>query len=359
MIACGAMRSALLALALCLFSVPAAAQPEVFFGSGNDVPNIKEEDFDRRFLKTGLHKALVQGTNDPSCAQLLGGLLTLLGETAPLLHKRDENFYLDPLLVQALNTQLSTPRFQANAYLVAMVRRVLIDRGLPPDWFQTAAALGPAVLTLDLGKLRFLSEGLQPIDSFFLTLPALRERHEIEVRRANGTAKATAEKMFRESYLDRQVAFGGLELIDVRVEKPKKRPKKRKGALVEEEEETPTTVARLVWYPPDPNAHRLNIFGTPKKRPVVNLTARLAPQQYLDLSRVPKGARLMVRGRFWSFKKAVDAVELRDALLFQDRDWSQGAVLADPNAVARCPLAVNDLMGSAPVQPGAFGQPGR
>jgi hypothetical protein len=50
-------------------------------------------------------------------------------------------------------------------------------------------------------------------------------------------------------------------------------------------------------------------------------------------------------------------VELRDALLFQDRDWTQGNTLVDPAAVARCPLAVNDLMGMAPFQPGAFGQP--
>ncbi|QRK07584.1 hypothetical protein JQX13_47590 [Archangium violaceum] len=356
------MRSALLALALCLVSLPAAAQPEVFFGSGNDVPNIKEEDFDRRFLKTGINQALVQGTKDPNCAQLLGGLLTLLGETAPLLHKRDENFYLDPLLVEALNTQLSTPRFQANVYLVAMVRRVLIDRKLSPKWFQTAAALGPVVLTIDVGKLRFLSEGLQPIDSFFLTLPALRDRYEIEVRRANATAARSAEKMFRESYLDRQVAFGGLELIDLSVEQPKKKKKKSKkrgSEPLEEAPEVPTAVARMVWYPPDPNAGEINVFGTPKKRPVVNITARLAPQQYLDLSRIPKGTQLMVRGRFWGFKKAVEEVELRDALIFQDRNWSQGNVLVDPNAVARCPLAVNDLMGVAPAQSGAFGQPGR
>jgi len=352
-----AMRSTLLALVLCLASLPAAAQPEVFFGPGNDVPNIKEEDFDRRFLKTGLYRALTQGTHDPNCAVLLGGLLTLLGETAPLLHKRDENFYLDPLLVEALNTQLSTPRFQANAVLVAMVRRVLIDRKLPEPWFQTATALGPVVLTIDVGKLRFLSEGLQPIDSFLVTLPVLRERYEIEVRRANATAAADADKRFRENYLDRQVAFGNVELIDVAIEKPKKKPKKRKGEPVEEE--PLTAVARIVWLPPDPNAGQLNVFGTPTKRPLVNITARLAPQQYLDLSRIPKGTRLMVRGRFWGFKKAVQDVELRDALIFQDRDWTQGSTLVDPNAVARCPLAVNDLTGAAPQQPGAFGQPGR
>jgi hypothetical protein len=362
MIACGAMRSALLALALCLASVPASAQPEVFFGSGGDVPNIKEEDFDRRFLKTGVYRALEQGTTDPNCAQLLGGLLTLLGETSPLLHKRDENFYLDPQLVQALTTQLSTPRFQANVYMVAMVRRVLIDRTLPPHWFQTAAKLGPVVLTVDVGKLRFLSEGLKPIDSFFLTLPALRDRYDIEVARANGTAARSAEKMFRENYLDRQVAFGNLELLDLRVEQPKKKKpaKKRRGAPVADEapEET-TAVARLVWYPPDPNAGDIDPFGRQKARPMVNISARLAPQQYLDLSRIPRGSRLMVRGRFWGYKKALDEVELRDALIFQDRDWTQGNTLADPAAVARCPFAVNDLMGSSPSQSGAFSRPGR
>ncbi|WNG28148.1 hypothetical protein F0U62_32195 [Cystobacter fuscus] len=350
------MRSALLALVLSLCSLPAAAQPEVFFGPNREAPNLKEEDFDRRFLRSGFYQALSRGTNDANCARLLGGMLTLLGETAPLLHKRDENFYLDPLLAQALNTQLSTPRFQANAYLVAMVRRVLIDRKLPESWFQTASTLGPLVLTIDVGKLRFLAEGLQPIDSFFLTLPALRERYDIEVRRATATAARSAEKMFRENYLDRQVAFGDLKLVDVAVEQPKK-PKKRKGQP-EEEAPPPTAVARLVWYPPDPNAGKIDPFS--KYKPLeVRITARLAAQQYLDLSRIPKGTRLMVRGRFWSFAKGVDELELRDALIFQDRDWSQGNTLVDPASVAQCPVAINDLMGAAPTQAGAFGQPRR
>ena len=94
-----------------------------------------------------------------------------------------------------------------------MVRRVLIDRKLSADWFKTAADLGPLVLTIDVGKLRLISEGLKPIDSFFLTLPALRERYDIEVRRANATAAKSADKMFRENYMDRQVAFGGVEKI--------------------------------------------------------------------------------------------------------------------------------------------------
>ena len=68
--------------------------------------------------------------------------------------------------------------------------------------------------------------------------------------------------------------------------------------------------------------------------------------------------RLMVRGRFWEFKKALTELELREALIFQDRDWTQGNTLVDPASVARCPFAVNDLMGSSPSQSGAFGKPG-
>jgi hypothetical protein len=349
----GMMRTALLALVLGLLSVPTSAQPQALFGTG-PAPVLKEEELDRRFLKTRLNQALVQGTKEPNCVHLVGGLLTILGEIAPYLHERDENFYVDPALVQVLETQLSTPRFQASPALVAMVRRVLIDQKLPAKWLDTAVALEPSVGTIDLGKLRFLAEGVQPIDSYLLTLPVLRERYQVEVQRANATAAHSAEKLFRENYLDRQVLFGGLELVDVRQEKPKKKRRKRGEPI---EEEPLPLIARLVWYPPDPDANRLNIFGTPKKRPVVELTVQLAPKQYLELSRLPKGTRLLARGRFWSFKKAVEAVELRDALVFVDRDWSQGALLADPQRVSQCPLAMNELLGAAPAQPGVFGQP--
>ncbi|MBS1150943.1 MAG: hypothetical protein H6Q89_2641, partial [Myxococcaceae bacterium] len=40
--------------------------------------------------------------------------------------------------------------------------------------------------------------------------------------------------------------------------------------------------------------------------------------------------------------------------LFEDRDFSRGVVLGDPNSVAQCPLAINELTGVAPVQPGGF-----
>ena len=33
--------------------------------------------------------------------------------------------------------------------------------------------------------------------------------------------------------------------------------------------------------------------------------------------------------------KDITHLELRDAVVFEDRDWSKGAMLADPAAVAR------------------------
>jgi hypothetical protein len=345
------MRPVLLALALGLLSLPASAQ---LFNPGA-APVFKEEELDKRFAKSKIQQALLTGTKDPNCVQVVGGLLTLLGETAPYFHKRDENFYLDPGLAQALSLQLNNARFPGSTYFVAMVRRVLIDRKMPQDWLDTATALAPYYPAMDLSKLRFLAEGVKPIDSFLFTLPVLRDRYEVEVVRANSAAASTAEAVFRDSYVDRDVVFGGLLFIDAGLEKKKKPVKKRKGAPVEEE--PPGMIARLVWYPPDPNGGTFQAFGAPVEKPKgVNITARLAEKQYVSLDQLPRGARMLVRGRLWEYKKGITDVELRDAILFEDRDFSQGALLADPNATAACPVAYNELTGMAPVQPGGFGR---
>jgi hypothetical protein len=345
------MRPVLLALALGLLSLPASAQ---LFNPGA-APIFKDEELDKRFGKSKIQQALLTGTKDPNCVQVLGGLLTLLGETAPYFHKRDENFYLDPGLAQALNGQLNNQRFPGSTYFVAMVRRVLIDRKMPQDWLDTASALSPYYPAMDLSKLRFLAEGVKPIDSFMFTLPVLRERYVVEVTRANSAAASTAEAVFRDAYVDRQVVFGGLEFIDAGLEKKKKPVKRKKGAPIVPDE-PPAMIARFVWYPPDPNANHLNAFGVPTDKPQgVSVTARLTDKQYLSLDQIPKGARMLVRGRLWEYKKGVTEVELRDALLFEDRDFSQGALLADPEATAACPIAFNELTGMAPTQPGGFG----
>lgn len=346
------MRSApLFALALSLLALPAAAQPELFFGNGQ-APVFREEDMDKRFTKTRLYQALRQGTQDANCAQLVGAMFTLLGETGALFHKRDENFMLEPALVQALSTQLVSQRFPGNAFFVAMVRRVLIEQKLPQEWLITAQALSPYYPAIDLGKLRFLSEGVKPLDSFLLTLPVLRERYKEEVERATSVAASTAEALFRDNYLDHELAFSGLEVVDVKLEKPKKK-RLKKG----EEPEKPYYVARLVWVEPEPpsTTNYEFQFGKPKKRMKVDITAKLAEKQYVDLNKLLRGTKVLMRGRFWEYKKAVTAIEMREALVFPERDWTQIATLVDPGALDACPLAVNDLTGIAPLQPGAFG----
>lgn len=346
------MRSrALLVLSLSLLSSPALAQKELFFGTG-EPPVFREADMDKRFLRSRVYQALNQGTSDANCAQLVGALLTIVGESAPFLHKRDENFFVDPALLQTVNTQLSTPRFPATMYLVSMMRRVLIDKKMPPEWLQTAVALAPYYPQLDLSKLRFAADDMNPVDSFFFTLPALLERYNVEVLKANATASSVADAKFRDDYLDKEVGFAGLEFIDAKLEKPKKKGKRGVPP------EPPALVARLLYYIPDPNEVPGGLhleFGKPRVRATVSITARLKDAQYMDLTRLPKGARVLLRGRFWEYRKALKELEVRDALLFQDRDWSQNAALADPRAVAACPLAFNDLTGTAPVQPGGFG----
>lgn len=351
------MRGSLVFLLVCFAGTTAIAQPDVFFGSGQ-APTYVEHDIDRRFAKSKINRGLTNGTQDQNCTQLLGGLFTLLAEAAPTFHKRDENFYLDPVLVHALNAQLTNPRFPGSAYLATMVRRVMITGKLPPGWLATANALNRTVGIIDMAKLQFIADGLKPLDSFLFTLPALQQRYELEVLRANTAARSTAVLSFRDAYLDREVAWGSLYLVDIGPPK-KARGKKKKKALPEE---TKYLVATLQYEPPQQNPESVSatLFGSVKKEKPTRIVARLAPEQFVDIHRIPKGKRLLVRGRFWDMSDDLKRLELRDALLFEDRDWSQGALLARPEAVAMCPLAINDLAGTAPVQPGGFGmRPGQ
>ncbi|QSQ16177.1 hypothetical protein [Myxococcus landrumensis] len=347
------MRTApLLALALGLLASPAIAQPEFFFGTG-EAPVFREEGVDKRFLRTRLYQALEQGTADANCAQVVGAFLTLLGEVGTQFHKRDENFMLDPALIQALGTQLVTERFPGNSYFVSMVRRVLIDQKLRAEWLQTAESLLPYYPAIDVDRLRFLADGVKPVDSFLLTLPVLRERYAEEVKRVNSVAVSTAEALFRDNYLDHEVAFSGMELVDVKLEKPKKK-RLKKG----EEPEPERMVARLTWMEPELEATAMYEFkfGKPRKRERVEIVATLQDKQYADLNKLLKGNRVLVRGRFWEYKKAMSTIELRDALIFPERDWARVGTLVEPMALASCPLAINDLTGIAPIQPGAFGK---
>src|SRR5262245_22772459 len=104
------------ALALFSFAAAPSALPQDFFREGAPVV-FREELDDRRFLKTAFHRALLQGTTDPACARVLSTLLLALGEVGPRLHRRDDNFYLDPTLVQLLASSATTERFPALTYL--------------------------------------------------------------------------------------------------------------------------------------------------------------------------------------------------------------------------------------------------
>jgi hypothetical protein len=341
---------------LALLPTAASAQPDVFFGPTDHPVVFVEEDLDKRFARTQLGRALSEGTDDPSCMHVLGGLFTLLAEAAPTLHKRDQNFYLDPTLVHAMNVQLTSPRFPGNAALVAMVRRVMIERRLPEAWLSVAAHVNQRVMIIDMGKLQFLAHGTRPVESYFFTIPALRQRYELEVLRATTASQGDAVAAFRDAYLDREVAWGALRLIDVGPPAPVKPVKGKKGKQPRAPPPADYLVARLEVLEPAPDAQQLQLFGNTRKDKPTIIEARLADTQYVNVARIPRGKRLMVRGRFWEMSDDLKRLELRDALLFEDRDWSAGALLADPGAVAACPLAINELAGTAPVQPGGFGQ---
>lgn len=339
-----AMRKSLFLLIVAL-PVAVLAQPAVLFPKGKPVV-VREEDIDKRFNKTKIAQGLRTGTEDPNCMQVLGALFTALAETAPMLHKKDDKFTLDPALLATVNAQLNNERFPGTAYLLAMVRRVLIDRRLPDAWYDTAKKLNETVQIIDVGKLRMLNEGLKPIDSFYFTLPMLRERYSVEVVRANSAVTTDVAGAFRDNYLDREVAWPGAILIDTGYARTGNGTKKR-GPDGEDQ-----MLAELEWT--EPVVQEGLAFFEKKKPTPIRIIAHLAPKQYIDLETVPRGKRMLVRGRFWEMNRTVTEVELKNVLLFEDRDWSQGALLAQPEAVAACPMAINDLTGVAPAQPGGF-----
>ncbi|MDP3234881.1 MAG: hypothetical protein Q8N26_19010 [Myxococcales bacterium] len=336
---------------LLVFAVgaPAFAQKDELFGSGKPVV-YREETMDRRFAKSRVAKMLKEGSPEQGCVQLMGALFIALAEIGPNLHKRDENFLLDPNLVAAIQNQVTTPSFPAMAYLLSMVRRVLIDKRLPDEWFETAKAINTVVKIIDLGKLKWMNEGITFVDSSAFTIPLLKNRYFTEVVGANSAVTTDVAGSFRDAYLDRDVAWGGATLLDAGSNAPKKKKGKKYNPV-----EFGELIAVLEWLPPDPRKSEIDFYGDDSKKPPppVRILAKLAPKQYTDLEKVFRGQRMLVRGRFWEMNRDVTQVEVRDAMLFEDRDW-YGAMLADPNTIATCPAAINELTGIGPQQPGGF-----
>ncbi len=344
--------SVLVLIASLLSADVAFAQKEVVFGTSNP-PVFRAEAHDQRFRRTRLSQALRSGEVGPECVQLVGGMLTAVAETGMQFHKRDETLFLPQALSQAVDTQLSGPNFNGRAYYLSLVREVLIGGRVPASWLKVAQAIAPSYPALDLGKLSFLSsKRIEPIDSFHFTLQTLRNQHELEVKRATSVNASSAFANFKDDYTDRTVAWGDLVLTDLKLEKPK-----GKGGF--ESYEPPAQIAILrVNAPPkqsDDFTAMMPFAGKKKKEKVLEITARLTEDQYIPLDRLPKGTRVMVRGRVWDFDKDVTKVQLRDARIFLDPDWNRGATLALPGAIEGCPLAVNDLTGLANQQPSGFG----
>ena len=75
---------------------------------------------------------------------------------------------------------------------------------------------------IDIGKLKMANESLKLIDSGYFTLPVLRDRYEIEVLRANSAVTTDVAAEFRDSYLDREVAWANVMLVDTGVKGQKK-----------------------------------------------------------------------------------------------------------------------------------------
>ncbi len=270
-----------------------------------------------------------------------------LGELAPSLHKRDENFFLDPVLVDAVNSQLSTPRFPAMAYLVSMVRRVMLDKRLPDAWLETAKQLNTAVKIIDLARLKQLNDGVVLVDSAYFQIPTLKARYFVEVAAANSAVTDDVARSFHDTYVDRQIAWAGVTFLDAGLNTPKgKKPSPSEMADI---------VAILEYVPPDPRKTVLDLTGKNfVKPPPIRVVAHLAPKQYFDLEKAFKGQRMLVKGEFHEMDRSMTTVEITKAMLFDDRDWGAGAVLGRPEDVDQCPLATNDLTGLNPNQPGGF-----
>lgn len=341
----------LIPLSMVLLALPALAQKEEIFGEGKEV-KFREENMDKKFAKSKLAKLLKTGSDDPGCIQLMGGLFAALAEIGPVLHKRDENFTLDPAMQEAVNTQLSTPGFPAAAYLVEMVRRVMIDRRVSDEWLENATKINKAMKFIDLPKLRMLNESVALVDSAYFTIPMLKERYDIEVLGANSAVTTDVLESFKDSYLDRDVAWGGAVLLDVGVNQPKgKKGSKKKYRDAEAEE----LVAVLQYVPYDPRMNTVNLLAqAPVKVTPVFIYVRLQPKQYADIEKLHKGQRVLIKGRFWNMNKTATELEIRDGILFDDRDFSGGVLIARPEVVATCPAAINELTGIAPQQPGGF-----
>ena len=338
------------ALAVVLTAHSALAQvvdPELF-GDGK-APVFKMEETDRRFTKTGIYAALSDPPKDPACRRIVATLLVAYADALPYLHRKDQNFYVDPALLQTLNRTILTPDFPATTFLASMIRKTLIDKKVPPAWRVTAETLRAQLnAPIDVSRMQLDAQHITLIDSFSFNMPALLSRYAREVKLATSVAVPQAEDRFRDKYMDRDVAWNGLLLWDVAKELPPEPPKtsKRRRHKKADDAPPPTPAELHTWaitgFPvgrPPPR-----IPGTaPQRAPEVQVRARLQDNQLVDLSKLVRGQPVLVKGHLWDIGPNMSYVEIRDAYIFTDANWSTWPGLATRADVAECAIAVNDL----------------
>ncbi len=331
----------LLALAASLAAARASAEgPELFAPK----PYLfREDEQDKRFSNTRLAKALGQVPADAACARVAASYLMALAEAAPFFHKKDDRMVLFTGMVAPLENR----QFPAGEYLLHLLRRVAIDGKAPEAWLATARQLKSRIKApIDLARLEYAVDGLRPVDSVELTLAALVARYEEEVRLAPSLAQASALERFQDRYLDRDVVWGSLVLADIRTQGP---PKLKKGESPSPSDGEGRPYLQATFLVPLASGPDNPFFPAPKKAPI-RIRARLASEQYLDVKAAVRTAKYVVHGRLFAFQAGSGmggsqtfGIELREALLFDDHDWSHYAGFASAQDAASCDACRNDL----------------
>ncbi len=324
-----------LLFALLALPLPALADDDLFAAT----PHAWREDAeDKRLPKTRIGQALSAAPKNPACGRVVGSLLAALAEAAPYFHKRDENL---PVF-NVFTAPMSSDKFPAGDYLTHMLHRAMIDGKVPEGWLQVAKELKTRLKApIDLARLAYAVDGAQLTDSIYFTLDAFVQRYAAEVELAPSIAQDSAMERFQDRYLDRDVSWFGLTLLDIH----KEAPRKIKGVEVDDK---PSYFATLAQVKPASQADAL--FGRRGPEPI-RIRVKLAAEQYLDLKKAVVSGKYLVRGRIFSFKRGDGKpssppleVEIRDALLFEDHDWSGYRGFASQEDVLACPeLCVNDL----------------